>query len=908
MNRHQSILLATLAAFALTMSGCGGSSSPAPTPTPTPTPTQTISVAINPTPPTSLNAGTTSNLTAVVTNDTANAGVNWTVTCSGSACGSFNPTKTASGAATVYTAPSAPPTSGTVTVTATSVTDTTKTASATITIAAPAPAPISVTLSGQPTSLAIGATASITASVSNDSKNGGVTWTVTCGTSGACGSFSSASTASGTATVYTAPSAVPTSGTVTVTATSVTDTTKTTSATITITAGSTSITVALNPTPPTSLAVSTTANITAVVSNDSANGGVTWAVTCGTSGGCGSVSSASTASGTATVYTAPATIPIPNTVTVTATSVTDTTKSASATITITPPAAITLALNPTPPTSMLATATASLTAVVSNDSKNGGVTWTVTCGTSGACGSVSSASTASGTATAYTAPTTIPNPNTVTITATSVTDTTKSVSATITITPVLADGTYVYHLAGYDSTGPAFTAGAFTVAGSVITGGELDYSNASVGYPALALVPANCSLSVVGNNIQVVLATATTAFGVNGTQTLRGTPVSSSRILISEFDSFATAAGSIDAQATPVVPPSGGYAFEVVGWDFGSSGSLALAIGGVLNFSGSTINLGNSVFDFNQNGTIGQAQLFASGSSISAADAFGRVSISLVPSNSASSGFIFTGYIVSPTQIQLVESQQDALGGDVGGSAIGQGTNTGQFSPTSLSGTTYAFATYGEDVVFSATYGGNLIFNSTGGVTGTLAIQDGTNSAVSPITTGSYTVDITGRVTVSGLVTSAFPTTDFTFQLYLDGNGNATVIGLDQQQFTAGQASLVTATSSDFEGTYALSGRGLIANSSQTLAWGAAGPISVASDNITGATDYTGSAITSAVPLTGTENSSAQPPTMNLVGIDGLAPTSSRQYTYFPIDGKRFFAIESDGAQLGLLTIESNSH
>lgn len=92
--------------------------------------------------------------------------------------------------------------------------------------------PISVALSGTvPTSLTENATASLTATVTNDSAAKGVTWS--CAPSGACGSFNPTATASAAATTYTAPAAA---GSVTVTATSVTDTTKSASATITITA------------------------------------------------------------------------------------------------------------------------------------------------------------------------------------------------------------------------------------------------------------------------------------------------------------------------------------------------------------------------------------------------------------------------------------------------------------------------------------------------------------------------------------------------------------------------------------------------------------------------------------------------------------------------------------------------
>src|SRR5437667_307969 len=64
-------------------------------------------------PPSSLPPGGTASVAATVSNDTAGAGVSWSCTPS-SACGSFNPVSTASGASTTYTAPSAVPAGGTV--------------------------------------------------------------------------------------------------------------------------------------------------------------------------------------------------------------------------------------------------------------------------------------------------------------------------------------------------------------------------------------------------------------------------------------------------------------------------------------------------------------------------------------------------------------------------------------------------------------------------------------------------------------------------------------------------------------------------------------------------------------------------------------------------------------------------
>jgi hypothetical protein len=74
----------------------------------------------------------TSSVTAIVTHDHAAGGVNWSCTPVGS-CGSFNPTQTASGVASVYTAPAA---AGTVTIIATSVDKPSRSASVSVTITA----------------------------------------------------------------------------------------------------------------------------------------------------------------------------------------------------------------------------------------------------------------------------------------------------------------------------------------------------------------------------------------------------------------------------------------------------------------------------------------------------------------------------------------------------------------------------------------------------------------------------------------------------------------------------------------------------------------------------------------------------------------------------------------------------
>jgi hypothetical protein len=282
--------------------------------------------------------GKTLSLTASVANDSANKGVTWALTgagCTGAACGTLSATSSASGTAITYTAPAAVPTPAAVTATATSVADTTKSASTVITVSA-TPIVIGITVAPTTASVAVGATQTITATVTNDFGNKGVSLALSgTGCTGAkCGTLAAATTSSGTAITYTAPTTIPSPATVTITATALADTTKTASATFTITAAA-GIAVSINPTT-VAVQIGKTQAITATVANDSANKGVTYALsgTGCTGAACGTLSAATGASGVAITYTAPAAVPSPATVTVTATSVADATKKAAATITI----------------------------------------------------------------------------------------------------------------------------------------------------------------------------------------------------------------------------------------------------------------------------------------------------------------------------------------------------------------------------------------------------------------------------------------------------------------------------------------------------------------------------------------------------------------------------------------------
>src|SRR5207245_2733772 len=243
--------------------------------------------------------GTSAELTASATCDSTGKGVSWTVTCSTQQCGSVSPASTPSAVPTTYTAPSPPSTSLTVTITAASVADGSKAASAVITVPA-----VQVAISPASVSVATLGTQQFTATVMNDPNNKGVSWSLTQGganCSPGCGTIALATTPSGSAATYTAPSTVPGNPNVTVVTTSVANTAVSATATVTVTdaVGVSVCPAAAN------VAVTGTQQFTATVANDASNKGVSWTLTqsgAPCSPGCGTISPASTASGAATTY------------------------------------------------------------------------------------------------------------------------------------------------------------------------------------------------------------------------------------------------------------------------------------------------------------------------------------------------------------------------------------------------------------------------------------------------------------------------------------------------------------------------------------------------------------------------------------------------------------------------------
>jgi hypothetical protein len=286
-----------------------------------------------------------------------------------------------------YNAPASIPTGGTATITATatasegSASPQTATSIATIT-AAPT---ISVAVTA-PASLAELASVSLSAVVTNNPTNAGVTWSVSCGSAAACGTITNPGGSAGVYTAtYTAPSAIPLGATVIVTAApaALSPAGNPGLASIAITTISSSVSFLVQP--PANMAVGATATINAAVTNDtSPPGGVTWTVQCtdpNSPWSCGYIAPYQTTSGTGAVYTAPPFVPAgPVTIVASATSTCAAgacAASSTANVTIVPSNTLSIAFVPVAPSQLGAGASGYLNASVTNDASNAGVDWQV---------------------------------------------------------------------------------------------------------------------------------------------------------------------------------------------------------------------------------------------------------------------------------------------------------------------------------------------------------------------------------------------------------------------------------------------------------------------------------------------------------------------------------------------------
>lgn len=576
---------------------------------------------------------------------------------------------------------------------------------------------------------------------------------------------------------------------------------------------------------------------------------------------------------------------------------------------------IAVSMSGTPPTTLAVNATGQFTATVTNDSANAGVSWS--CAPSGSCGAFNPTTTASGTATTYTAPSTVPSGGSVTITATSVTDGTKTATATVTITNALADGNYVYSMSGSDASGgPGLysVAGVITVAGGAITGGEQDFVDINNSDLHDLINPTGSMVTSTANgNLQITLntclatdCTQTDAVvgGGTGVEVINGTMVNASKAHIIEFDASATSSGTMELQdsTAAATAPAGGYAFAALG-----SSGVELAIGGIMNISGTTVSTTGTIFDLNQGGTINAGQTISSGT-VSLVDGTGRFQISMIPTNSPTiPNIALAAYIVDATHIELVDANIP-----VGGIAYAQNTaNLG------LASTAYAIGMTGAHTFLPFQVAGILTADSTANVGGTITYNDILNQQVSaaPITAGTYLADASdpGRYTLSGVTDGNFT---FNINLYLDGNGHALAVSLDSGQDVLEGTGYLGSSTITVSGTYVMSATGLDITNGFEL--DAVGAVTVPSSATTFASATLGvdlnwlssatAAVQSQVSVSGAftagVNGVSTGTGNTITGLDVTTPANVDTFDYYAADSSHIIGIETDSNQQTIILFE----
>jgi hypothetical protein len=584
-----------------------------------------------------------------------------------------------------------------------------------------------------------------------------------------------------------------------------------------------SIVVTISSAPPASMMVGANQGVSANVTNDSANAGVTWS--CTPANSCGTFNPTSTLSGANTIYTAPSTVPTPNTVVLIATSVTDKTKSAQSspvTITAPPPPLISVAISQAPPATLSVSttaqaSTAQIAATVTNDSANAGVNWS--CTPAPSCGSSSSFSpnpTPSGTATTYTAPSSVPAGGTVTLTATSVTDPTKRANSS----PILITGTASnaslkgqYAFIVFAPTGNSSSRGITTWIGSInldgagnVLGGVedivaphyQDQGPLGKGDPILPTAMNPTSKYSVGPSGHGTLVMATQ---VGETLHMNFVVTSSTHAVVIELDGE-PGSGTMDFQ-TPASAGfsasqiSGAYSFTMVGIDNTTATPPMLSFGGIFSADG-TSSLTSGTIDINNGSSAVSSTAFLPGSSLSAPDANGRGTFQVVlPSSVGSRTFIY--YIVSSRVLRLTESDSAAY---MGGSAYAQGA-----AGTTLSGN-YVYQHSGWNPASAMPPTGRTVAAGQFSVaSGSSTFSGGfsdANTGATPPTTGSPGLAISGgSYSIPATLNGTLAFTDAagvasTFNMYMV---DPTLNILDPNSATGGGGALLLHTDTHINGT-----------------------------------------------------------------------------------------------------------
>lgn len=210
-----------------------------------------------------------------------------------------------------------------------------------------------------------------------------------------------------------------------------------------------------------------------------------------------------------------------------------------------------------------------------------------------------------------------------------------------------------------------------------------------------------------------------------------------------------------------------------------------------------------SISDINDGGNTVSTSQTLSGSVLSV-DPLGRADILLTAGSFVNVEVI--AYIADATHLKMVEI--DDVLGVTGGTAIGQGTNTGKFTSNAALSGNLVFSELGISAPFNSTAAAGLFTaDGAGNIgSGVFDINAGgvpTNGSF----TGTYSVDTSGTGRGTASLTSSTGVVS-TFAFYLSGNGNpAMLVELDPNSITTGtvfQQAAGPFSTSSFSGPYGM--------------------------------------------------------------------------------------------------------
>ncbi len=290
-------------------------------------------------------------------------------------------------------------------------------------------------------------------------------------------------------------------------------------------------------------------------------------------------------------------------------------------------------------------------------------------------------------------------------------------------------GFYAFSLAGTNTSGFFSTAGVLQADGSGhITWGTQDINSATNIYIDTA-VTGTYSVGADGRGTALLNSNVTT-------MTMSFVLISPQHGLISRFDSFATASGTIDRQEFATFSQSalqGNFAFSATGVN---GSSVVFQAAGALSLD-STGSITAGVQDENDGGGL-HTELGLTGSVVVNNDGIGTAQLT-----TARGTLNFTAFVVDADHVKLLGTDTDpALGGDLY-------RRQGSLSNASFSGA-YAFTLGGASGNGPFAAGGVLTSDGNGRiVSGTEDINDGGNVTTNLSLTGTYALAANGRGTMT---------------------------------------------------------------------------------------------------------------------------------------------------------------